>query len=669
METVIEQEASAILERYEKQIQTLYTTGKQLTINWADIYDVSEDLGEHIITDPRPPLNILSYTAHQKLKLTHPEYAETLWDENLKTTKIHISIKDLPIETPIRKIDPEQMGQLIQISGITVKATTPKSLLKDAVWVCRECGAENHEPQKIGFLIQPDKCFGCSGKKFYLLGEKCVSASYQEITIQERPEDLPPGQMPRAFTVRLEGVLTGIVNPGDRVALTGILSQAMTSYNSKSLLMDMFIDGNYIDLSDTELGIVNLTEEDIETIKELSRRPAIIPLLVDSIAPDIYGYNSIKEAMLYQQMEGITLKKGAITTRGLIHILLVGDPGIGKSQLLRYAASIAPRGIFTTGKGASGVGLTASAVKEDDTWVLEAGSLVIADKGICCIDEIEKMNEVDRTAIHPAMEQLVVTIAKAGINKELPSRTSILAAANPTFGRYNPYVNVAENIKKLPVTLLSRFDLIYILKDTPDRERDDKILDITLSDTPITPPISPEIIRKYISYARTITPTLTPEAAETIRAFYHKMRKASKEGGEDAAIAITTRQSESLRRIAQARARCRLSNKVTLEDAEAAVTLTLDSLNQVGIDPETGEIDIDLLYSGKPRSLQAKLQRTLQVIGDMQQTRGSVRDDDLYEALQEGQGIGRSEAARIIGVLMKDGTIYSPRPGYYKCTN
>ncbi|MBU1082426.1 MAG: hypothetical protein KKB59_18215, partial [Spirochaetes bacterium] len=277
-----------------------------------------------------------------------------------------------------------------------------------------------------------------------------------------------------------------------------------------------------------------------------------------------------------------------------------------------------------------------------------------------------KMNEVDRTAIHPAMEQLVVTIAKAGINKELPSRTSILAAANPTFGRYNPYVPVAKNIEKLPVTLLSRFDLIYILKDEPDVEKDDKILDITLSDTSITPPINPETLRKYISYARTITPKLTPEATEIIRIFYHKMRKASIEGGEAAAIAITTRQSESLRRIAQARARCRLSDKVSPEDAEAAVNLMRDSLNQVGIDPATGEYDIDTLYSGKPRSLQAKLQKALQVIGDMERVSGSVRDDDLYEALLSDHGIGRTEAARIIGVLMKDGTIFSPRPGYYK---
>lgn len=350
------------------------------------------------------------------------------------------------------------------------------------------------------------------------------------------------------------------------------------------------------------------------------------------------------------------------------HLFLAGRSMIPthNSQLLRYAASIAPRGIFTTGKGSSGVGLTATAVKEDDTWVLEAGSLVIADKGICCIDEIEKMNEVDQTAIHPAMEQLVVNIAKAGINKELPARTSILAAANPTFGRYNPYVPVAKNIEKLPVTLLSRFDLIYILKDEPDVEKDDKILDITLSDTSITPPINPETLRKYISYARTITPKLTPEATEIIRVFYHKMRKASIEGGEAAAIAITTRQSESLRRIAQARARCRLSDKVSPEDAEAAVSLMRDSLNQVGIDPDTGEYDIDTLYLGKPRSLQAKLQKALQVIGDMERVSGSVRDDDLYEALLSDHGIGRTEAARIIGVLMKDGTIFSPRPSYYK---
>jgi replicative DNA helicase Mcm len=342
--------------------------------------------------------------------------------------------------------------------------------------------------------------------------------------------------------------------------------------------------------------------------------------------------------------------------------------------MLNFASRVAPRGMMTTGRGSTAAGLTAAVVKEGGTgnFVLEAGALVLADKGICCIDEMDKMREEDRGAIHPAMEQQIVPIAKGGIVATLNARCSILAAANPTLGRYNPYQTIAQNIT-LPVTLLSRFDIIFILRDTPDSQLDSEIaghiLGLHRNMSSTAAPLNIQMMRKYISYAKRVKPRLTDEVIQRFQDFYVQMRNASLEGGEASAVAITARQLESLVRLAEARARAHLREEITIEDAEGVLNLMQKSLEQVGIDVTTGQIDIDILYTGKPRSLQNQLQKVLQVIGEMERVSGSVKESDLYEALSTDYGINRSEGARLVSVLMKDGTIYMPRPGYYRRTD
>jgi len=278
------------------------------------------------------------------------------------------------------------------------------------------------------------------------------------------------------------------------------------------------------------------------------------------------------------------------------------------------------------------------------------------------------MREEDRGAIHPAMEQQVVNIAKGGIVATLNARTAILAAANPVLGRYNPYQTIAENIN-LPITLLNRFDLIFVIRDIPNPEKDAQIVDHILASHRgggEVAPVDPGLLRKYIAYAKRTDPKLSEESGARLREFYLGMREASLEGGEAAAISITARQIEGLIRLTEARARLHLREETTVEDAEAAIALTQRSLEQVGIDVTTGKIDIDILYSGKPRSLQMQLQVVLNAISEMS-LGGPVRDEDLYEALAE-KGLSRTEAARLIGVLMRDGTIFGPRPGYYRRT-
>jgi replicative DNA helicase Mcm len=417
--------------------------------------------------------------------------------------------------------------------------------------------------------------------------------------------------------------------------------------------------------------MLSISPEDEEEIKKLSQDPWIFMRFLNSISPRLYGYEVIKEAILYLLFGGVSKVRSDLRVRGEINILIISDPGTGIKQLLQFAVKASPIAIYTTGKGTSGAGLTASIIQRDDGNVeLRHGALVIADSGLCVIDGIDKMRVEDRDALLPVMEQQVVTIARDGIFQSLDARTSILASANPTLGRYNPYQTPAQNIN-LPVTILSLFDLVFIIKDVPDAERDsmtaEKLLGLS-SDTvmKIGPLIDLSLIRKYIAYAKKIEPKISEDVMKKLRDFYVKMRTVSVEGGGASAISITARQLESLVRLAEARARVYLREEITVEDAEASILLMQRSLEQVGIDITTGEIDIDILYTGKPRSLQMQLQKVLSVISEMEHISGVVRDDDLFDALMSDHGLNRAESIRLIGVLMKDGTIYSPRPGYYK---
>jgi replicative DNA helicase Mcm len=315
--------------------------------------------------------------------------------------------------------------------------------------------------------------------------------------------------------------------------------------------------------------------------------------------------------------------------------------------------------------------LTAAVIREKaGGMTLEAGALVLADKGIACIDEMDKMRPEDRVAIHEAMEQHTVSVAKGGIVATLNARTAILAASNPSLGRYEPHRTVAENIS-LPVTILSRFDLIFVLRDVPNKESDGKmsahILEIHRKGlSPIESPIAPDLLRKYITYAKGIRPTLTPEAVQRLNDFYLAMRSASESEGSP--VAITARQLESLVRVAEARARSALRKEVTAEDAEASIAIMKRSLEEVGIDLSSYKMDIDIIMTGKPKSVRDRLQIVLSTLMELERETGIVEKATLLNGLDEKYKIPRGEAERLIGQLLREGTIYEPREGYLKKT-
>jgi replicative DNA helicase Mcm len=658
-------------EKYRQRISQMAVAGKtSLIVDFEDLWGFEQKLAEGLLEKPDEFLNHANNAAYAQLQSEDPEYAE-------KIDTVNVRIVRLWEATQLRKLGSVHIGKLVMVEGIVVRSTPVRPMVMQAAFKCKRCGEITPVNQTGQFLKAPFACANpsCRAKgPFDFVQEESTFIDSQDLRLQERPEDLPPGQLPRTLHVKLVGgEIVDVARPGDHVSIVGIVRAVSPTLPRVGKLRTfiLHLDANSIEVLGKEPEIALPSPEEEEKILELAKDPWIHRKIINSIAPSIYGYDHIKEAIMYLLFGGVPKTLPDITIRGEMNALLIGDPGTAKSQLLQYVARIAPRGLYTSGRGTTAAGLTAAVIRERGGGMsLEAGALVLADKGIACIDEIDKMRPEDRVAIHEAMEQHTVSVAKGGIVATLNARTAILAAANPALGRYEPHRTIAENIS-LPVTILSRFDLIFILRDVPDKETDSKmsehILEIHRKGlTPVEPPIPLELLRKYISYAKGIKPVLTQEALKRLNDFYLAMRSVSET--ESSPVAITARQLESLVRIAEARARAALRKEVLAEDAEAAINIMKKSLQEVGIDLSSYKYDIDLIMTGKPKSVRDKLQTILSTMIEMEKETGIVEKAALLNELETKYKISRNEAERLLGQLLREGTIYEPREGYLKKT-
>jgi replicative DNA helicase Mcm len=658
-------------EKYRQRISQMAITDKtSVVVDFEDLLLTDSALADSLVKKPDEYLEHANRAALAQLQIEAPVYAS-------EVETVTVRFKGLPETIPLRTLGSMHIGRLIMVEGIVVRATPVKPMVTRAAFRCKRCGTISYVDQTTPFLRAPLVCSdpACQRKGIFdFVQEESSFIDSQEIRIQERPEDLPPGQLPRSLDVKLVGKdIVDTARPGDHVAIVGVVRAVAPTLPKvgKLRVFSLHIDANYVDMLSKEPEAILTSPEEEKQILELAKDPWIHRKVVRSIAPSIYGYEHIKEAIMYLLFGGVPKQLADINIRGEINVLLIGDPGTAKSALLQYVARIAPRGLYTSGRGTTAAGLTAAVLRErGGGMTLEAGALVLADKGVACIDEIDKMRPEDRVAIHEAMEQHTVSVAKGGIVATLNARTAVLAAANPALGRYEPYRTVAENIA-LPVTILSRFDLIFVLRDIPEKELDTKMSEHILNihrrgTTPAGAPIPADIIRKYISYARNIKPVLTEEAMQRLRDFYLTMRAASETEGSP--IAITARQLEALVRLAEARARVACRKEVLAEDAEAAIAIMRRSLEEVGIDITSRKIDIDIIMTGKPKSVRDKLQIILGSIVEMEKETGMVEKSALLEKLEREYDISIPEAERLIGQLIREGTIYSPRDGYLKKT-
>ncbi len=654
--------------KYRKRLaQIAIANGKSLTINFDDLILFDPALARNVVEHPDDFIGYAGSAATAQMRVEDPEYAEHVG-------KIFARFRRLPERTPLRKVGAENLKKLTLVDGIVVRTSQVHPKIVQATFRCRKCLEIIREDQSGELMRGPGSaCPNCQQKTaFELLEEQSKFKNTQEARIQERPEDLPPGQLPRYLDVRLEEDIVDTARPGDRIALTAIVRAERQFVGEKGKLrtFNLYLEANYIDVVGKETELVQITLEDEKRILEAAQDPWIDRKLVHSIAPSIYGYEDIKEAILYLLLGGVPkLLSDGISIRGDSHSLIIGDPGTAKSQLLRYVARIAPRGLYTSGRGSSAAGLTAAVLREKTGgMVLEAGALVLADKGIACIDEIDKMLPVDRVAIHEAMEQQTVSVAKGGIVATLNARAAVLAAGNPKLGRYDPFLNVGENIN-LDVTILSRFDLIFLLRDEANSERDARMAEHILAlhktrTNPEAAPFEPDFLRKYISYAKRLNPVLSPEAMKELLDFYLKMR--SKGGTKTVAVAITPRQLEALVRLSEARARAFLRDHVKVEDARSAIRLVNVSMGDVGVDVTTGTTDIDVIMTGIPRSFRDNMQKIIDVILELSRESGSAEQSTALMVLKERENLQEGEALRLLGQLIKDGIIYSPQPGRLK---
>jgi replicative DNA helicase Mcm len=658
-------------EKYRKKISQMAITEKtSLIVDFEDLWAFDERLAEKLLEKPDEYLKYADNAAYAQLQTEDPEYAE-------KIEAVTVRIVRLWQATQLRKLGSAHIGKLVMIEGIVVRSTPVRPMVTRAAFKCKRCGEITPVNQTGQFLRAPFVCKNpaCNAKGlFEFVQEESAFIDSQDLRVQERPEDLPPGQLPRTLHVKLVGSeIVDIARPGDHVSIVGVARAVSPTLPRVGKLRTfiLHLDANSIEVLGKEPEVALPSSEEEQKILELAKDPWIHRKILNSIAPSIYGYDHIKEAIMYLLFGGVPKILPDITIRGELNVLLIGDPGTAKSQLLQYVARVAPRGLYTSGRGTTAAGLTAAVIRERGGGMsLEAGALVLADKGIACIDEIDKMRPEDRVAIHEAMEQHTVSVAKGGIVATLNARTAILAAANPALGRYAPHRTVTENIS-LPVTILSRFDLIFVLRDVPDKETDSKmsehILEIHKKGlNPVEPPIPLELLRKYVSYAKGIKPILTQEALQRLKDFYLAMRSVSE--SEESPVSITARQLESLVRIAEARARVALRKEVTAEDAEAAIAIVKRSLEEVGIDLSSYKIDIDTIMTGKPKSVRDKLQTVLSTLMEMEKETGIVEKAALAKELETRYKILRSEAERLIGQLLREGTIYEPREGYLKKT-
>jgi len=587
---------------------------------------------------------------------------------------IRVRFVNYPREVKLRFIRSKHIGKLIRISGIMMRASEVKPLLVSARFLCRVCMTEIPQEQEEGRYTEPPLCPTC-GKKtpMRLLLERSRFIDWQKVRIQESPEELPPGQMPRSVDVVLKGDIVDMSRPGDLVKITGILqtSPDFSRRGGRLATFSVFIEANGVEISEKEYEQIEISKEEREEIQKLAEDPFVHERIFRSIAPSIKGHDRIKESIALMLFGGYDKELADKTKlRGRSNILLIGDPGTGKSQILKFVTRLANRALYTSGKGTTAAGLTAAVVHDTETgaMTLEAGALVLADQGIACIDEFDKMDPNDRTAIHEAMEQHTVSIAKAGIIATLNARTSILAAANPTLGRYESSLSVQDNIK-LPFTILSRFDLIWIMVDTVEATRDREIAKFILDmhqmkpvhDQEGTAPLDPDFLRKYIIHASEIKPLLSAEAAEVIEKFYVDLRKSA-EGGA-APVPITARQLESLVRLSEARAKMALRSKVTKDDAQSALSLMEESLRMVALDRITGKIDIDSLVSSQTKSQRSTSDAIITALRDLEAEGTSTVDEEVLIQRAIAMGHSRDRVEEMVKKLLADGILYSPRDG------
>lgn len=650
-------------EYYLDQLTDNFRTGKNyLIIDFMKLLKFDTDLADHVLDSPEDCLKIAESAVREF------EIPEDM-------TRFNVRFKNIP-ETqtlPLGSIRSDKLEKLFIFEGVVRQKSDVLPQTISAKFECPACGNLISILQTEKQFKEPTAC-GCGRKgKFILINKDLIDA--QSLMLEECSESLEGGaQAKRRRVILKEDLVSPLAdrktNPGTKIQIIGFVKEIPipTRTGAKSTTSDLMIEANHVKSIEDSYAEIQISDVDLKEITSLSKDKNVYRKLVDSIIPGRKGGQKIKEGLVLQLFGGVKIhQEDGTILRGDIHVLLIGDPGVAKSKILERIENVAPKARFVSGEGVSGAGITASVIRDDFSggWALEAGALVLANKGFIMIDEMDKMDAEDRNHMHTAMEKQVVNINKANIQATLQAETSVLAAANPKHGRFDPYELIGKQIN-MPSTLINRFDLIFPLIDTPDEKKDKAIADFILKSHQVKKqtkekktPISTELIRKFISYARqNVFPRLSREATKEIRDYYVKMRNQNKQEGKGIRpIAISARQLEGMIRLAKASAKTRLSSVATLEDAKRAIKLTAYCLEKVGMDPETGKIDIDRISSGISTSERNNISKITKIIRELEENFGTIIkiDDIIQEARKEG--IEEEQVDEVLKKLSKTGDI------------
>ncbi|KAM9894990.1 hypothetical protein OXX79_008354 [Metschnikowia pulcherrima] len=632
---------------YRDQLrENLLIKNYYLKVNSEHLIGFNEELNKKLSDAPSEmvPLfeNAISDIAKRIAFLSNEEIPV-----DFPTCQLVLYSKSSPVS--IRHLDSDHISKIVRVSGIIISASVLSSRATQVSLLCRNCKhtMKMKVPAGFGPLSLPQKCLAnhnhdesntqqkCPPDPYVVVHDKSTFIDQQTLKLQEAPDAVPVGEMPRHILVHVDRYLTNQVVPGTRVTLVGTYSIYQSKQRTSASVNTVAIRNPYLKVLgiqtdvDTAAQGLTFTEEEEEEFLRLSRMPNLYETFAKSIAPSIYGNDDIKKAITCLLMGGSKkILPDGMRLRGDINVLLLGDPGTAKSQLLKFVEKISPISVYTSGKGSSAAGLTASVQRDTQTrdFYLEGGAMVLADGGVVCIDEFDKMRDEDRVAIHEAMEQQTISIAKAGITTVLNSRTSVLAAANPIFGRYDDLKSPGENID-FQTTILSRFDMIFIVKDDHDPVRDRSIAQHvmnvhtgnTANNEEQEGEIPIETMKRYIQYAKTrCAPRLTPEASEKLSSHFVAIRRRlqvnENDMNERSSIPITIRQLEAIIRITESLAKLTLSPVATMDHVDEAIRLfTASTMNAVDQGVQSGNMMATGKFAEQIKAVEIELRRRLPI--------------------------------------------------------
>ena len=659
-----------LLDKYADRLRDICAQGSpaeaDFTVAFADIYGLNPEKALAALHDGKDTIAELSRVIRDRVFQMGSVYVG------------HASISGVIDSGVVKQSELRHVWSLpplrfISVKGIVSQIGLWEKQIEKAVWRCT-CGNQWDEDQETEFMRTPrcdiDKCRGSVS----LVNDDCRYIQVQWVKLQESPDDVEPGEIPMSIQAKLRERLVGRIKPGDRVELSGWVQVRRRKPNDPNPLADPYLEVNHIEFKELSESKIVVTGDDKNKFMAWVSSPNHFSNLIKSTAPSLHGLENEKTAIILQRVGGVAKNLEGEKRRGDIHVFLVGDPGEGKSQLLRWGALMNPRSIETSGKGSTAAGLTATVLKDEETgmYSLAAGALVLADGGLVIADEFDKMRPDDRSVLHTALEDQFVPINKAGINTKLNSRTSLLAACNPKDGMWNNSLTLKENLKGIPTPLLTRFDLIFVVSN--QRSVDDEMKRVqhminTLTKTGVEPvPYQMDELKKFYVYARGYTPQVSPEASAAIMVYYESVLHAQRKRNT---IMITPRDLEGMLRLTEASAKLHLRILATVADAEIAIKIKQASMMSSSIDPATGMVDANIINVGMSKSSVDMRRHLLQWAMDRcgESIDGTVTREEVTGYMVNNLKVDGLERAKdILESMKRDTVFFEPRPGRLKVT-